>query len=142
MLLFLFGKKPQGDSREFIFPAHFEKMVEAFEQVRKSNPMIMAPTNKRNKRQPSLKMITGGSPRFKEDAELSEPPPRDEENEEESKLELHRGLSERSHNHHGDLSPVPLSPYSVVSRGNMRRLDDESWEQYLSRMNHSDCSEF
>lgn len=138
MLLFLFGKKPQGNNREFIFPAHFEQMVEAFEQVQNGNPMLMPPT-KRPKRQPKLKMITGASPRFQEDQEQSEQP-----DEEESKLSLplQRAPSDRSLNlNEIEMSPAPPSPYSAVSRGNLRRLDDESWLGYLNR-NQSECSEF
>ena len=80
MLLFLFGKKPQGNSHDFIFPAHFEQMVEAFEQVKNGNPMLMAPS-KKNKRQPRLKMITGASPRFQQDLDQSDHPDEDESKE-------------------------------------------------------------
>ena len=67
------------------------------------------------------------------------------EGEEEEKVALARSSSHRS----GKESPlnssldhgIPVSPISIASRGNKRRVQECEWDDYLDRLNRSECSE-
>lgn len=66
MLLFFFGKKNKSDG-EFLFPPHFNNVIEAFEEMNIANPHMYP---KKKKQQPLMITENGEHPFF--DADKSE----------------------------------------------------------------------
>jgi hypothetical protein len=135
-------------------------MLEAFEQLKNgANPLVLVPQQPKPRR--NLRMITDG-PHFSSDVERSENGSVVDHNDKEDIFKVLKEMSEgegeeeqkvalaRRHSHRsGRESPlngsldhgIPVSPISIASRGNKRRIQDCEWDDYLDRLNRSECSE-
>jgi hypothetical protein len=155
MLLFLFGKQ---NHKDFIFPPQFSHVIEAFEQMNHGNSVYMLQQKKRKRNAP-LPMITDRAV-FHSDGEKSEV---NSQFDRDDKDDIFRVLNHyksprrsRSHSNkdeddrsekfsekmseHEWKDGIPVSPLSVRSRPEIIRHRTE-WDDYLSRLEHSDCSD-